>query len=511
MSQRRANVKPSEWMVWITGQVILSLWLSGACGFAQSGPAADESLEVRVQRLTEALNEAQRQVDQSQRQLDQLRAQMADLRQQIAAANSNETESDVAKLSKAVDQIREQQTLEESQIATHEQSKVESESKYPLKIRGLVLLTGFANTAEVDNPVSPSIALEGGGSTGASMRQTVLGFDAQGPHLFGARTHADLRVDFAGTSLSSGNTASSYSGGLLRLRTAHADLNWEHTQAYFAMDHSLLSPNTPTSLIAVAIPALGWSGNLWTWNPQVGLTHDFPLSNAQQFRLQAALIDVMNPVQIYGGSSSTSASISTPTTAQMSRWPGAEGRLAILNGSDDSGMQFGVGGLFAPHRSIGGTRFNSWAGSLDYRISLSKRAQVSGAGYWGEALGGLGGGAFKDYVFGPDPLSPSGYSFETLHAIGGWTQVKARANEHLEFNAAIGTDQVPAYQLRPYAGGATAYYLNLARNLTYTGNVIYSPSAYLMFSLEYRHLRSSPVNDYTASGDIIGIATGYRF
>ena len=48
-------------------------------------------------------------------------------------------------------------------------------------------------------------------------------------------------------------------------------------------------------------------------------------------------------------------------------------------------------------------------------------------------------------------------------------------------------------------------------NRTYTGNVIYRPSAYLLFSLEYRHLQSSPVNDYTATGEIIGIATGYRF
>ena len=110
-----------------------------------------------------------------------------------------------------------------------------------------------------------------------------------------------------------------------------------------------------------------------------------------------------------------------------------------------------------------------------------------------------------------NPLSPTGYSFRTLDDLGGWTQFKERPNERLEFNVAFGTDQVPASQLRPYAGAATAYYLNLARNRTYTGNVIYSPSTYLMFSLEYRHLQSSPVNDYTATGDVIGIATGYRF
>jgi hypothetical protein len=121
----------------------------------------------------------------------------------------------------------------------------------------------------------------------------------------------------------------------------------------------------------------------------------------------------------------------------------------------------------------------------------------------------LGGGAFKDYVYSYDPIA--GYSFQNLHDYGGWAQFKERANEHLEFNAAFGTDQVPASELRPYAGNAAAYYLNLARNLTYTGNVIYKPSAYLMFSLEYRRLQSSPVNEYSATSDVIGVATGYRF
>ncbi|HEY2469584.1 MAG TPA: hypothetical protein VGI45_17315 [Terracidiphilus sp.] len=495
----------------IAGHVIVGLWLSGTFGFAQSQPSTEESLEIKVQRLTDAMNQAQKQIEQSQRELDELRAQMTALQKQVVPTKPAEAEIDAASLSAAVEQIREQQALDQTKIATHEQAKVESESKYPLKLSGLVLLTGFVNTKQVDDPVSPSIVLFGGGSTGASLSQTVLGFDARGPHLFNAESHADLRIDFAGAALSNGNAASAYSGGLVRLRTAHADLQWQHTQAFVALDHTILSPNTPSSLTAVAVPALGWSGNLWTWNPQVGLTQDIPLSTAQRFRIQAALIDVMNPVQIYGGAGSPTATVSVPTTAEMSRWPGAEGRLALLNGTENTGFQFGVGGLFVPHRSIAGTPFNSWAGTLDYRIPFGKHIGVSGSGYWGEALGGLGGGAFKDYVIEPDPLSPTGYTFEDLHAIGGWAQIKARANTRLEFNAAVGTDQVPALELRPFAGIASSYYLNLARNLTYTGNVIYSPSAYLLFSLEYRHLQSAPVNDYSASGDVIGIATGYRF
>ena len=480
-----------------------------AAGSAAKGQQApDESLASKVQKLTEAMSQTQKRLDESQREMEQMRAQLAALQQQMAQGHDAEgPSSSTAQLAAAVDQIREQQSLEETQIATHEQAKVESESKYLLKLSGLVLLTGFVNTTQMDDPVSPTLALEGAGATGASLRQTVLGIDAQGPHLFNARTHADVRVDFAGASLSSG-TAYSNAGGLLRLRTAHASLAWDHAEAFFSLDHAIVAPNSPTSLTAVSVPALSWSGNLWTWNPQLGMTKDFPASASQRLRLQAALIDVINPPQIYGAAST---GIAQPTTAEMSRWPGAEGRVALLGGRDDTGLQIGFGGLFVPHSTVGGTRFNSWAGTFDYRIPLPGRAEFSGNAYAGQALGGLGGGAYKDYVYRLNPLSPVGYSFRTLHDFGGWAQFKERANEHLEFNLAFGTDQVPAAQLRPYAGGQSSYYLNLARNRTYTGNVIYRPSAYLLFSLEYRHLQSSPVNYYTATGDIIGIATGYRF
>jgi hypothetical protein len=41
--------------------------------------------------------------------------------------------------------------------------------------------------------------------------------------------------------------------------------------------------------------------------------------------------------------------------------------------------------------------------------------------------------------------------------------------------------------------------------------VIYSPSAYLLFSLEYRHLDSFPVLGLPTGTNIIGLAAGYKF
>src|ERR1700728_4202665 len=122
----------------------------------------------------------------------------------------------------SLDEIRERQAIEESQIATHEITKVETESKYPLKVSGLLLLNGFVNTRQVDVSASPAYAISGPGSTGLSLRQTVLGLDARGPHLFSATSRADLRVDFFANGQQSNYAAS----GLLRLRTAHAQLDW---------------------------------------------------------------------------------------------------------------------------------------------------------------------------------------------------------------------------------------------------------------------------------------------
>ncbi len=494
--------------------------------------ASPESLSQKIQKLTESMARTQAQVEQSQRELDEMRKQLTALQSQLAQSGStaatsqspvstpasppSTTQSSPAATAAAIDELRERQALQESQIATHEQTKVESESKYPVKITGLLLLNGFVNTRAVDMAATPTVALPGAGSTGASVRQTVLGFDARGPHLFGARSYADLRVDFDGSPQST-STVANYSGyynanaTLLRLRTAHAALQWRHTEAYFSLDRPIFSPDTPTSLTAIAVPALAWSGNLWTWNPQLGVTHDIGVAGSDDLRLQAALIDVgdapLSPVISNSGTVT-----GTPASgAEQSRWPGFEARVALLGSKlNDEGSHLGIGGYFAPHRSALGDTFNAWAGTLDARLPLPAHLQLTGSFYRGLALGGLGGGAYKDFAYRADP-DTGGYYFRPLDDVGGWTQLKEKLTERIEFNAAFGLDDVFASELRRYAVSGGTMYQNLARNRTYTGNVIYSPSAYLMFSLEYRHLESTSVIDAPAGSNIIGLAAGYKF
>lgn len=502
--------------------------------FAGAQTENQQTLSQQIQKLTDAMARTQAQLQRSQQQLDEMRKQLTELQRQMAqransaalkssgsvpSASSSSSQTISPSGAAAIQDLREHQAMQESQIATHEQSKVESESKYPVKVTGLLLLNAFVNTGAVDMAATPTIALLGAGSTGASVRQTILGLDARGPHLFGARSYADLRVDFYGSPQSS-VTGADYSGyyaanaTLLRLRTAHAGLRWQHTEAYFSLDHPIFSPDTPTSLTALAVPALAWSGNLWTWNPQLGVTQDLGLTDSRDLQLQAAMVDV-GDAPLSPGISGSGTSIGTPpSSAEQSRWPGVEARIALLGpklNSNEDRNHFGIGGYFAPHySSLLGHGFDSWAGTLDAQMFLPARLQLTGSFYRGLALGGLGGGAYKDFAYRADEDS-EGFYVRPLDDVGGWAQLKEKISERLEFNAAFGMDNVFADELRPYAVSGGSMYQNLARNRTYTGNVIYSPSAYLLFSLEYRHLESFPVVGLPAQSNIIGLGAGYRF
>lgn len=477
--------------------------LGVSAGPLRAQSATPDELAKKVQLLTEAVGKAQQQLQQSQQQISELRRQLDDVRQQIKGdAENPDPPDDAERLAVQVQALKENQNVMQAEIATHEQSKVETESKYPVKLSGLILLNGFVNTRRVDVPATPGVALPGSGSTGVTMRQTVLGLSARGPHVFGATTHADVWTDFFG---GSGMTGGYGTAGLLRLRTAHADVDWSHAHIFFSLDRAMINPTQPSSLTSVAVPALAWSGNLWTWNPQLGAMYELGLSRDTRVRMEGSLIDVADPP--YGAGSAGSPASSN----ELSRWPGVEARLALVRSEEKQSFELGAGGYFAKHRTSYGSQFDSWAATLDYRQPLPLHLQLSGNFYRGMALGGLGGGAYKDYGVRPDPDLPGHFYVRPFDDAGGWEQLKERLNERLEFNSAFGIDDIPGREIRRYAGVASGSYQNLARTQTIMGNVIYSPSVWLQFSMEYRHLASFSEGSPAASGHVLGIAAGYKF
>jgi hypothetical protein len=480
---------------------------------AQSGNApatAPETTEQKVEHLSAAIAQAEAQMQAYQKQLLELRQELAALQRQVAAekgvqpaAPESATPNPGDALAAAVaslNEIRERQQIEESQIATHDVTKVETQSKYPLKVSGLLLFNGFVNTKQVDISAAPSYVLSGPGSTGLSIRQSVLGLDARGPRLFGASSYANLRVDFFAN-----NTQSNYAAsGVVRLRTAHAGLNWKNTEAFFELDRSILEPNEPSSLVAIAQPELAWEGNLWNWNPQVGLTHQFALSDLMRIKAQAAFIDTSDPQ-----SPAATPSTSPVTQTERSRLPGSEARIAFQRGADGSGTEIGVGGYFSPHRNGDGDRFDAWAATMDFRTPLSRLFELTANAYRGQALAGLGAGGYVNYYYvyvGTTELARS------LDDVGGWAQLKAHVGPRVELNAGYGADNPFAKEIhQAISFNESVAYAGLARNRAFYSNVIYSPSAYLLFSIEYKRLWTNYATGPTNSGDSIGIGAGYKF
>lgn len=493
--------------------VALTMFLgAGICGAQQANnhPASpssaesyNEQMEQRMNQLMNALDSMRDQLDRSQHEMELMRGELQELRAQLAQSQTTQVPTQAASaLQASVQQLREDTDVLQAEVKQHEQTKVESVSKYPVRISGTLLFTSLLNSTNVDNVDLPIIATpqyghQPEGSLSATARQTILGLEAEGPSLWGARSSADISVDFFGGIAYADYTTSA---GLLRMRTAHANLDWAQRSLNVALDRPLISPLQPTSFVSVGEPALAWSGNLWTWSPQLQFKDSSLLSN-QRLSIEAGLIDVPAP----GPPPNNGLRAASPS--EQSHQPGYETRMSTSIPFGDRAVELGVGGYYSRQSYEYGHHLDAWAGTTDWRIPFTQRLELSGEFYRGRSIGGLGGGTFKDYV----PFDNS-TMLRGLNALGGWGQLKFKMTRSLEANFALGEDNAYAADLRGSDLEAEANdYADLARNRTGFANIIYRPKTYLLFSAEYRNIHSWPIDGYGSSNNSLGLAAGYLF
>jgi chaperonin cofactor prefoldin len=475
-------------------------------------------LEQKLQTISTALAATERQLEQSHRQIQQLQEELDQVRKQLdisksaITASSSVSDSTVAK---GAGDLQERVETLEAQVKLHDQTKVESSSKYPLRLTGLILFNSFINRGSVDNFDLPSIAVPrvaglSNGGAGASMRQTILGVEAFGPIIAGARTSANVSLDFfGGIPLSNFGTSS----GIVRMRTASINFDWNRNLVQVGVAAPLISPLSPTSYATVAEPGMAWAGNLWTWAPQLRVAHQFVSSSDRRFQLEFGLWDP--PAAGYN----TTDGFRTPSPGEQTNQPAYEGRVSYGSTTEEHALQIGVGGYYSrqqySHVTIGEHSYSgtndSWAFTTDLRIPLSHRFELSGEGYRGRSLGGLGGGAYKDVLYGFDPISGAPV-IRGVNDIGGWTQFKTRFGQLLEANASVGLDNGFANDFHslilPYDTTATQL---RARNRMIVGNVIYRPKTYLIFSPEYRRIWTWPIYGVRSTADLFTFSVGYQF
>jgi hypothetical protein len=482
------------------------LCLGAVCVRAQDAvPRPPDLVQPKLAQLSQELQQTRSDLADSRRQIEELRQSLEELRKQVQAGHSVEAPAPTAD-EPTVAAADQDPSFLAAKIAELHQDKVESASRYPVKISGLVLFNSYWNKGVVDIQDLPSLALPSfpgapSPSVGATLRQTMLGVEARGPRLFGAQTSAEAEIDFAG---GSPTTSFGVAAGLLRLRTAKISLDWKNTSLNIGQDNLFFSPLSPTSFATVYEPAMSWSGNLWVWTPGVELAHRIALNDTSSFLLQGGILDPLTEeAPVFEGRD--------PTAGEASRAPAVAGRIAFDHSrAARYPFTIGFGGYRAQQQYQAFPVVASWTMNFDFKAGLGKNLEVSGEWYRGQAVGGLGGGIWTSVVY-PEPAGTHS-AIEPLRSTGGWAQLKVIPATRFEINGAFGQDENDGQDLRVFSASFSgAGFPAMQKNRTDLVNFIYKPTSALLFAVEWRHLFTLPANAAPQSADHLNLAAGVRF
>lgn len=405
-----------------------------------------------------------------------------------------------------VAKLEDDRDLIDAKLEDQYQTKIESGSKYRVRLSGIVLVNLFENRGPVDNIDFPEIATESNpfespATFGGTLRQSQIELETFGPDLLGAHTSAEITFDFAGGFSDAPN------GSVLnlpRLRTGTARLDWANTSIVAGQDFLFFAPLEPTSIASVAIPPLSYSGNLWAWTPQVRIEHRTKLSETSGLLWQAGILDSLSgdvPETQYDRYASW---------GEQSGQPAYAGRVAWSHRAFGKNVTLGEGVYYGRQYWGLNRHVNGWAATTDLTVPLGPLFTFSGEFYRGSGLGGLGGGIGQDIVISGLFTSPATL-IKGVDSMGGWAQMKFKPRPNFEINAALGQDNPFANEIRMYSGTTPAVYGDLlVKNQSAFTNFIFQPRSDLMVSIEYRRLQTYTLDD-SYSANQVNLGMGYIF
>ncbi len=465
-----------------------------------------------------SLNELQSEVHDLKDLVQQLaqetrasRAEITRLRQELEsehAAQATPTAEFSPQVDERIGHLEEEQQLLTGKVDEQYQTKLESASKYRVRFSGIALFNLFSNQGKVDNIDVPTLAYQqsygaSDGSFGGTLRQSIFGFEVFGPELMGAKTSGSLNFDAGGGFPDISNGVNS---PLVRLRTATLRLDWKDTDVVVGQDQLFFQPNSPTSFASLIVPALSYAGDLWAWTPQVHVDHRFALSEKSSLTVQGGILDSLTGEPPYY----SYTWYRQPQAGEASRQPAYAARISYSHPLFGHPFTIGAAGYYSRENWGYGRDINGYAALADWSLPLSQKFLLSGSFYRGQAIGGLGGGIGRSALY-DGPLNDPTTSVIPLNTVGGWAQLKYRATAKLEFNAAFGQDNPFASDVGAFDDAQSYGDPTLTRNQAVFGNVIYRPRSDVLFSLEYRRLKTFNIYDTNASAGQVNLGMGILF
>ncbi|HLZ93149.1 MAG TPA: hypothetical protein VKQ28_15680 [Candidatus Acidoferrum sp.] len=494
-------------------------------GFAQSAPASatpgNQDLSGKIDVLTRSLEQTQSELAQSRTEIEQLRAMLGEVLKrmdggtgasqpgangQASVAPGGRTSTDVPQTAQI---SQDDWDMLNARVEEQHQTKVESNSKFRLKLSGIALFNAFDTSGRTDNLDVPSIGIPRfagvpDGGLGATVRQSIIGLTGIGPEIFGARTSADLQMGFYG-GLPSGYSATT--SGIASLRIARMRFDWEHTSVTAGLDTPFFSPNTPTTYMSVAVPGFAAAGNLWTWAPTIRVQERFGGAGTP-LMLEAGLLDPSSNINY-----NTNNNLRAASPSESSRIPTYAVRMSYNRKSEERPATVGVAAVYSAQEFAGGLRTGGWAVTTDWRLGVLPRTELSGQFFAGRDLDGFGGVPEDPYPVQNQFLyaSLTARLLADVGMIGGWTQLKYKWNTRNEFNVAAGTGGRNSAGLRQALGASFPAPFLPARNEMMFANYIFRPRSDLVFSAEYRRIRTYEINGGPDIASQIGLALGFLF
>jgi hypothetical protein len=466
-------------------------------------PSSDQALQqlrAEVQRLASTLESTRSELQACRNEIHQLRTELQNSKEPAVA---NQDTIEAVDTAHALADLREDEKLLDAHVGQLYQTKVESGSKYRVRLSGLMLFNTFMNHGTVETISVPNLALptpagQPNGNIGATFRQTLFTLQTFGPEVAGARTSGEVQLDFYG---GYARTLDGYVLGIARLRTANLQFDWKDWSLRFTQDKPFISPLSPTTIAAIGTPEFAYSGDLWTWTPQIIGERTWQLSENVKPHLQFGLLDP------FDGEYPQTFFVRPPEAGELSRTPG----LAARNSWDfPLGKQIvtiGAGGYFARQDYGFGRVVDAWAATLDWNVPFGERWLLSGELHRGRALGGMWGGIGTSVVFNRPENDPY-TDVIGVNTVGGWSQLKFKPATKWELNGAFGEESPFAADLQQ---NASPNYQPVLRNWTTMVNVIDRPRSNLILSLEYRHLNTVLWGGQTHTAEHVNVGVGVAF
>ena len=413
-----------------------------------------------------------------------LSAEVSALRSELAAARGSSAGTPPAATGgqAAAVPLEERVAVEERRTAEQAQTKVEAAHRLPVTLTGMVLFNAFLNGRANGGQQDPATAssLDSHSGSGASLSQSLLGFNFQGPQIAGGgQVSGQLHLDLWGGTSSSLNH-------LIRLRVATLAIDWKNQSIVVGQDKPIVSPRDPASLAQVAVSPLAAAGNPWLWQPQVRFEQRFALGDSAGVKAR---------VGVYQTSESAADATTEYASTLSSSRPGFEGRFEFWRKFGEHARIEIAPGFHTSQTHVAGVSVPSRLFTVDWLIQPMTKLQFTGLFFTGEnasVIGGLRGG----FTIFPSNL------IQSVGTTGGWAQLSYLATSRLTFNIYGGQEGHKAGDL--LAGEIT-------RNFEYAGNAIYKVGSNVLLGLEASQVRTNYLQQFNRLVNHYDLALGYLF